>query len=102
MRDNLIHDLECCYECLCGECSLEPILKEHGGRTEKCTMILTEEASNAIKELLGRKPFLGDVSTKELAEELSIRDGVEETFVDPYENYTIDVNGPVIVLKVYD
>lgn len=45
---------------------------------------------------------LNDLTTKELVEELVGRAGVEKTTVGPYEEKTIEVNGPAIVLTVID
>ena len=53
-----------------------------------------------MEEIL--KCRLEEVSTKDLVNELSTREGVEETVVDPYEDFNVNVNGPAIVLVVYD
>ena len=43
---------------------------------------------------------LSKVPTRELVEELCIRDGVKCTVYDPYESDSYLVNGPVILLEV--
>lgn len=45
---------------------------------------------------------LSTVSTKRLSQELETRLGVKVTYVDPYEDATISVNGPAIVLIITD
>lgn len=45
---------------------------------------------------------LNEYSTKELVNELTKRTGVEFIVVEPYKKETIEVNGPIIVLKVND
>lgn len=45
---------------------------------------------------------LSCVTTAELAEELSRREGVEKTIAEPYQDAQIQVNGPAIVLVVTD
>ncbi len=53
---------------------------------------------------------LKNVSTKELVEELALREGVEKTVVEPYEPCSITVGekeiyndgGPVVILKIMD
>lgn len=46
--------------------------------------------------------YLHNVSTKDLVEELQKRDGVETTIAAPYQDKTVSVNGPAIVLVVID
>ena len=46
--------------------------------------------------------YLQKVSTKELVEELERREGVETTIAEPYQDKTVSVNGPAIVLVVTD
>lgn len=46
--------------------------------------------------------YLHNVSTKDLVEELQKRDGVETTTAEPYQDKTISVNGPAVVLVVID
>lgn len=41
-------------------------------------------------------------STKELVEELQKREGVETFFAMPYEDISISVNGPAILLAIID
>lgn len=41
-------------------------------------------------------------STKELVEELQKREGVETSFAMPYEDVSVSVNGPAILLVVID
>lgn len=52
---------------------------------------------------------LKNVSTKDLVEELSKREGVEKLVVGPYEPYSITVagqtvndGGPIVILKIWD
>ncbi len=45
---------------------------------------------------------LNDVPTKELVDELTKRDGVRMTIAEPYQDVTIEVNGPAIVLEIID
>ncbi len=46
--------------------------------------------------------LLETISTAELVEELSRREGVENTMAEPYQDVQIKVNGPAIVLIVTD
>lgn len=43
-----------------------------------------------------------DFKTCELVEELKKREGVEARLAEPYEDLTVEVNGPAIVLIVID
>lgn len=43
-----------------------------------------------------------DNPTVEVVKELSKREGVEQIFVEPYQKYTITVEGPCIILVVED
>ena len=45
---------------------------------------------------------LKDVKTCELVKELARREGVTKTIAVPYEDKTITVNGPAVVLVVED
>lgn len=45
---------------------------------------------------------LKDVKTCELVKELAEREGVTKTTAEPYEDKTITVNGPAVVLVVID
>ena len=45
---------------------------------------------------------LKDISTKELVEELANRIGVKRKIAEPYEDLTVKVNGPAIVLIIED
>lgn len=45
---------------------------------------------------------LEQVPTKYLVEELRRREGVETKIAEPYEDVTVSVNGPAIVLVVTD
>ena len=45
---------------------------------------------------------LKKVSTKELVEELKLREGVEITIVEPYAEKSFKTDGPAIVIKVID
>ena len=46
--------------------------------------------------------YLQKVSTKDLVEELERREGVETAIAEPYQEKTVSVNGPAIVLVVTD
>ncbi|WP_259391282.1 BC1881 family protein [Paenibacillus sp. 1011MAR3C5] len=41
---------------------------------------------------------LAEYSTKELTKELAKREGVQTAMVEPYENVSINLNGPAIVV----
>lgn len=45
---------------------------------------------------------ISDISTKALVEELSKRAGVEKKIAEPYQDISLEVNGPAIVLIVID
>ena len=45
---------------------------------------------------------LEKIETRELVNELRNREGVEIKIIDPYENYVLEVSGPMIVIKVID
>lgn len=52
---------------------------------------------------------LKNVSTKDLVEELSKREGVEKLVVGPYEpcsittgDQTVNDSGPVVILRIWD
>lgn len=45
---------------------------------------------------------LSGIQTSELVRELSMRDGVKQEIVEPYQEKEIKVNGPAIVLVVID
>ncbi|MCI9273753.1 MAG: BC1881 family protein [Clostridiales bacterium] len=45
---------------------------------------------------------LNNIPTKSLVEELQKREGVEATIAKPYQDKTVSVNGPSIVLVVLD
>ena len=53
---------------------------------------------------------LKNVSTKELVEELALREAVEKIVVEPYEACSITVGdevvyndgGPIVILKIFD
>ena len=42
------------------------------------------------------------ISTKDLVEELQSRLGVETKYAGPYEDLTVAVNGPAVILIVTD
>lgn len=42
------------------------------------------------------------ISTKDLVDELSRREGVEKTIAEPYQDVQVKVNGPAIILVVTD
>lgn len=48
------------------------------------------------------KDFLKKASTKELADELSRREGVETKQAEPYQDLVFAINGPAIVMIVTD
>ena len=45
---------------------------------------------------------LKSIPTYKLVEELKTREGVETTIAEPYEDITVAVNGPAIILKIID
>jgi hypothetical protein len=45
---------------------------------------------------------LSDVKTCDLVAELSHREGVEKHTAEPYQDMTVSVNGPAVVLVVID
>lgn len=45
---------------------------------------------------------LQDYTTADLVAELSRRAGVDVTAVEPYQDVTVSVNGPAVVLSVFD
>lgn len=45
---------------------------------------------------------LKDISTRDLVEELSRREGVKTNAVTPYAKLKVEVEGPIIVLIVED
>lgn len=45
---------------------------------------------------------LSEVATCDLVLELQLREGVECTAAEPYEDLTVSVNGPALVLVVKD
>lgn len=45
---------------------------------------------------------LSQADTCELVEELKKREGVETRYAEPYEDITVEVNGPAIVFIVID
>lgn len=45
---------------------------------------------------------LKNISTKELVEELSKREGVEKKIIGPYQKENISAEGPAIILLVID
>lgn len=50
------------------------------------------------------KPYIGleNVKTCELVAELTKREGVETHTAEPYQDMTVSVNGPAVVLVVID
>ena len=48
------------------------------------------------------KTDLSKIPTCVLVEELKMREGVETTIAEPYEDVTVSVNGPAIVFVVID
>ena len=45
---------------------------------------------------------LKDIATKDLVDELKKREGVETAIAEPYQDVTVSVNGPAVVLVVID
>lgn len=45
---------------------------------------------------------ISEVSTSALVEELAKRDGVEKKIAEPYQDLSVEVNGPAVVLIVID
>lgn len=45
---------------------------------------------------------LTSVKTCDLVDELKIRDGIETRTAEPYEDITVSVSGPAVVLVVTD
>jgi hypothetical protein len=45
---------------------------------------------------------LSNIKTCDLVNELKTREGVETTIAEPYEDKTVNVNGPAIVLAIID
>jgi len=45
---------------------------------------------------------MSKISTSELVKELQNREGVMQVIVNPYEDKSITVNGPAVVLVVID
>lgn len=50
----------------------------------------------------GNRIELRNYKTCELVEELKTREGVEKHVAEPYEDVSVQVNGPAIVLVVID
>lgn len=55
---------------------------------------MTKEGANRLN--------LSEIPTAEIVAELSIREGVQKTIAEPYQDVEIKVNGPAIVLVVID
>jgi primosomal protein N'' len=64
------------------------------------TELLNKELKFIIDNLTIKE--LKKIETKELVNELRNREGVEIKIIDPYENYVLEVSGPMIVIKVID
>lgn len=45
---------------------------------------------------------MNDITTKELVDELSKREGIEKIIAEPYQDMEVKINGPTIVLIVRD
>ena len=45
---------------------------------------------------------LKNISTCELVKELKKREGVEFVILEPYEKQTVEIEGPMVLLKVID
>lgn len=61
---------------------------------------LLKEANSLVKELASNS--LGKIHTRDLVEELKTREGVEATYVEPYQTKESSVNGPACILAVID
>lgn len=62
--------------------------------------ILLEQAEAASKSKGGAA--MNDITTKELVDELSKREGIEKIIAEPYQDMEVKINGPTIVLIVRD
>ena len=62
--------------------------------------ILLEQAEAASKSKGGAA--MNDITTKELVEEISKREGIEKIIAEPYQDMEVKVNGPAIVLVIED
>ena len=61
--------------------------------------ILLEQAEAASER---GDTVANDITTKELVEELSKREGVKKIIAEPYQDVEVKVNGPAIVLVIED
>lgn len=59
-------------------------------------------ATLQLKQEYEDKVTLAKIPTYLLVEELKKREGVETTIAEPYEDVNVSVNGPAIILKVFD
>lgn len=62
--------------------------------------ILLEQAKAASKSK--GSAAMNDITTKELVDELSQREGIEKIIAEPYQDMEVKINGPTIVLVVRD
>jgi len=46
--------------------------------------------------------MLKDIDTCDLVEELKHREGVKTEYAEPYQDKTVTVNGPAVILTVID
>lgn len=46
--------------------------------------------------------ILSEYSTAELVDELARRIGVEKKIAEPYQDIVVKVNGPAVILTVFD
>lgn len=60
------------------------------------------ELARVLMDLEEGEKGVSNVSTADLVDELSKRQGVEKTVAEPYQDVQIKVNGPAIVLVVID
>ena len=67
-------------------------------------MNLSNVKTEALLDELARRarPSLDMVSTPDLVDELALRDGVEYCFVDPCERARVVVEGPAMIITVFD
>ena len=81
---------------------------EYGERIPNAIIItrISKALNSTVEELFGEeekaKSKLSDYKTCELVNELQHRKGVETTIAEPYQDVSIPVNGPAIVLVVTD
>lgn len=80
----------------------EPMFPD--GETQKHAFDLTDETVDTLLTALRpvSREKLSEFKTCDLVSELRKRDGVETHIAKPYQDVTVSVNGPAIVLVVID